>query len=120
MTERGSSTVEFALLVPAIVLVIVALAEVVAVGRIQFELMNAAREGARVAATVPDPDAAVDRTRSALGPGLADGTIVSVRRPGVVGAEASVEVSYSHRVVGYLLGGASVELRSRAVMRVET
>jgi Flp pilus assembly protein TadG len=111
--------VEFALLLPAIVLVIVALAEVVTVARTQYELMNAAREGARVAATVPDPDAAVDRTRSALGSTLAAGTIVSVRRPAVVGAEASVEVSYTHHVVGYLLGGAPLELRSRAVMRVE-
>ena len=66
--SRGSAVVEFALVVPVVILVLFAVVEVVVVGRMQLELANAAREGARQAATVVDPAEAVAAAQAALGP----------------------------------------------------
>ncbi len=120
MTERGSGTVELALLIPTVLLVIAALAEVAMVARTQIEVIGAAREGARVASTTPDTDRAVQRVRSALGPRLAQTAVITVSRPAVVGAEASVQVTVVHRVAAAVLGGTTVRVSGRAVMRVET
>ncbi len=61
----------------------------------------------------------MDAVKGALAPELATRVRVEVRRPAVVGAAAVVTVSLRHRVAAALLGGIPVELRSRAVMRVE-
>ena len=119
MTDRGSGAVELALLIPALLLMLAALGEVAAVGRVQLQVLGAAREGARVAATTPDTDAAISRAKAALGPDLAEGAVVSVRRPAIVGAEAEVRISVTHRLAAVVFGGTAVEVRSRAVMRVE-
>lgn len=118
MDQRGSAVVEFALIVPVVLLVLFAVAEVAGVARSQLEVVNAAREGAREAATSPDPSRAVAAVETALGD--AAGTArISVRRPHVVGATAEVEVLLPHRVGGGLLGDLTVELVGRATMRVE-
>lgn len=114
--ERGSATVEFALILPAVVLVILAVAEITVVARTQLELAHAAREGARVAATAPDPDAAIRAAQEALSDGLADRVSVSVSRPSVVGRPASVELRATHRVIGL---GWAVPIQASASMRVE-
>jgi hypothetical protein len=86
--------------------------------RTQLELLNAAREGARVAAVNPEPADAVAVTETALGDLGAEARI-GVSRPGVVGEPAVVTVSVRHSIVPLLFGGASVELRAKATMRVE-
>lgn len=118
MSSRGSAVVEFALVIPVIILVLFAVVEVVVVGRTQLELANAAREGARHAATVVDPSEAVAAARAALGRTGARAT-VSVTRPHVVGRQAQVTVRLRHRLASPLFGGIPIELRARAVMRVE-
>jgi Flp pilus assembly protein TadG len=117
--ERGSATVEFALVIPIVLLVLFALVEVVVVGRVQIELLGAARQGARVAATNPDPGVAVDAVHAALGENLANEVIVTVERPAVVGREAVVSLSLTHRLASALFGGVPVDLAARSVMRVE-
>lgn len=117
--ERGSATVEFALVIPIVLLVLFTLVEVVVVGRVQIELLGAARQGARVAATNPDPGVAVDAVHAALGENLANQVIVTVERPAVVGREAVVSLSLSHRLASALFGGVPVDLAARSVMRVE-
>lgn len=119
MSERASSTVELALVIPALLLVIAALGEVALVARTQIEVIGAAREGARMAATSPDTELAVQRVRSALGPRLAPDAVITVSRPSVVGAEAAVQVTVVHRVAAAVLGGTTVRVSGRAVMRVE-
>lgn len=59
MSERGSAAVEFALVLPLVLLALLAAVEVVVVARTQLEVGHAAREGARQAATVPDVERAV-------------------------------------------------------------
>ena len=117
--ERGSATVEFALVIPIVLLVLFTLVEVVVVGRVQIELLGAARQGARVAATNPDPGVAVDAVHAALGENLANEVIVTVERPAVVGREAVVSLSLKHRLASALFGGVPVDLAARSVMRVE-
>jgi hypothetical protein len=118
VSERGSATVELALLVPLIILIMAMIVEVALAGRLQIEVVAAAREGARVAATTPDPAAALDAAVSILGPRGHDARI-NVHRPHVVGGEASVTVSLEHRVSIPVLDWISVPLSATSVMRVE-
>jgi Flp pilus assembly protein TadG len=111
--------VEFALVLPAVVLVLLAAVEVTMAARAQYELVVAAREGVRTAATVPDPAQAVETVRAVLGPESADRVRVTVERPGVVGSLATVTVVLRYRAAAVLLGGFTVDLRARSSMRVE-
>lgn len=109
---------EFALVLPVVLMLVMALVEVAVVARTQLEVVNAAREGAREAAASPDPSAAVAAVRGALGE-LGVRARVSVRRPDVVGRPATVHVTVPHRVAAPLLGGFQVELSATSSMRVE-
>ena len=109
---------EFALVLPLVLMALVAIVELTVVARTQLELINAAREGARTAATVVDPAEAAAATRRALGSNGAE-TRVSVSRPHVVGEQASVVVMLPHRIAAGLFGGFEIRLSARAVMRVE-
>lgn len=114
----GSATVELALILPLLAVLLVMIAEVAVVARAQIEVAGAAREGARVAATAPDPAEAVAAVRAALGPGAAVARI-SVHRPHVVGEAAKVTIALPHRIAVPLLGGFTVTLQADAAMRVE-
>ena len=118
MNERGSSTVEFALLIPLLILVMAMVVEVVVVARLQIEVVGAAREGARAAATAPDPAVALTAVRQSLGERGSEAR-VAVHRPHVVGANAKVTVSMAHRVGIPLLSGIAIPISASAVMRVE-
>jgi hypothetical protein len=114
----GTAAVEFALVLPVVLVVILAVAEIAVVARVQLEVVNAAREGAREAAVSPDPAQALAAARASLGSAGHDARI-SVRRPHVVGAAAEVEVVVPHRIAPAVFGGALVQLRGSASMRVE-
>lgn len=108
---------EFALVLPAVVLVLVAVLQVVVVARTQLELQHAAKVGVRRAATAPDPSAAVKSAATALEPATAAVARIEVRRPSIVGRPARVTITVPVRLIG--LGGATVRLRASAVMEVE-
>ena len=109
---------ELALLVPLILLMLLMVAEAAVVARAQIEVVTAAREGARVAATTPDPAAALDAVKRALGT-RGDDARVNVHRPHVVGAEARVSITLPYRIELPLIGGPTVPLAASAAMRVE-
>lgn len=116
--ETGSATVELALLIPLLLLLMAMVVEVAVIGRLHVEVVAAAREGARVAATVPDPATALAATTAALGERGEDAR-VRVHRPHVVGQAARVTVTVVHRIGLPILGGWSMPLSATAVMRVE-
>jgi len=116
--QRGSMSVEFALVLPLVILALFTVAEVAGVAKTQIELTNAAREGARTAAVDPEPAAAAQVVRAALGD-AASQAIVTVSRPHIVGEPAVVSITFNHTLAPFLMGGAGVQLRATASMRVE-
>lgn len=116
---EGSAAVEFALVLPLVLILLLGLVEVAVAARAQLEVSQAAREGAREAATSPDPERAVAAVRRFLGDGPGAAARVSVARDHRVGGRAEVVVRLRHRVAAPLLGGWTIDLEGRATMRVE-
>lgn len=114
--EAGQASVEFALVVPLLLVVMLGIAQVGLVARDQVGVVHAAREAARAAAVDPDPARAAEAARAVL----ADAEVQVGPRPGV-GEPIEVEVRYrsatSLPIVGPLVPDPL--LSARAVMRVE-
>jgi len=117
--DGGQSTVELALVLPAVLVVALALVQIGLVVRDQVRVTHAAREGARAAAVSADPES-VDRAVDGVGldPGRLD---VTVRGRSGVGSQVTVGVAYDAvtdlPLVGSLL--PDLALRAEATMRVE-
>jgi Flp pilus assembly protein TadG len=111
--------VEFALVVPLVLVVLLGAVEIALVARAQLEVGHAAREGAREAAASPDPGRAVAVVHAVLGGEAGGRARVSVSRDHHVGGRAEVVVSVPHRVGAPVFGGWTVHLEGRASMRVE-
>lgn len=117
--DRGSVTVEFFLLIPLLVLILAAGLSVVSVARARVELLGAVRDGARVAATTPDPAKAVAAVQEAMAPEMRNRVRVSVSRPSVVGRPARVMARMSHPLGPPFPSGLTVEVSAAASMLVE-
>lgn len=117
--EAGSVTIEFFLIVPLVIAVLGAGLLVASAARARIELLGAVREGARVAATTPDPSRAVEAVRDALSPTMRDRARVSVSRPSVVGRPARVTARFRQRVDVPLLRVFSFDVSASASMLVE-
>lgn len=118
--EAGQASVELALLLPLVVLLLLAVLQVGLVARDVVLVTHAAREAARAAATDPHPDAA--RRAAETSGGLREDRLdVAVRGRGDPGSR--VEVSVTYRVptavplVGSLVG--DVPVTRSVTMRVE-
>lgn len=117
--SEGSVTIELLLVLPIVVLVLVAGLQVVDAARARIELVGAVREGARVAATSPDPVKAVDAVQAALPPAIRASTRVSVSRPSVVGSPARVSAILNHELGPPFPAGFGIDLAASATMLVE-
>ncbi|HLK95987.1 MAG TPA: TadE family type IV pilus minor pilin [Nocardioidaceae bacterium] len=112
-SSRGMVTAEAALVIPLLVALAAALAWVVALGVVQVRLVDAAREGARMAAR---GEAAAHVQQAALS-AAPDGSTVRVHRSGDSWvAEVSVEVGTDLPLVGLL---PAVAMSARAVSAAE-
>ena len=119
-SERGQATVELALCLPLVALVLAAVVQFGLLASDQIRLWHAAREAARVAVVDPDARAALDAAEQ----GGLTGLDLDVRPPvgdRVQGEPLTVTLSYvpSRRVplLGMMLGG--LVLRAEASMRIE-
>jgi hypothetical protein len=118
--DHGQATVELALVLPLIALVLTALVQAVVVARDQLLVVHAAREAARAAAVDPAPGAA--RHAAELSGPLDPGRL-EVDVSGRAGAGSRVRTVVRYRqptdlpLVGRLVG--DVTLRAEATMRVE-
>lgn len=112
-------TIEMFLVLPIVVLVLVAGLQVVSLTKARIELVGAVREGARVAATTPDPAKAVSAVQAALPPEIRRVTRVSVSRPAVVGSPARVTARARHQLGPPFPSGFGVDLSASASMLVE-
>lgn len=119
--DRGQSSVEVALLLPFVAVLLLGVVQVGLVVRDQVLVVHAAREAARAAAVDPAEGAARDAAEAAtaLAPARLD---IAVSPRGEVGSRVSVTVTYASPtvvpVVGRLL--ADVTVTARATMRLES
>lgn len=115
--ERGQSTVEFALVLPLVLLMLLSLLQVGIMLRDQLLVSSAAREAAREAAVSTDP-ARIEAAGRRAAPGLA--LSLDINRGRNRGDPVTVQVSAKPLripLVGALV--ADRILRARATMRVE-
>ena len=109
---------EFFLVLPMVALVLVAGLQVIGVAKARIELVGAVREGARIAATTPDPAKAVDAVQEALPLVARDKVRISVSRPEAAGKMARVKAILPYDL-GPPLAGLRLELTATAAMVVE-
>jgi Flp pilus assembly protein TadG len=120
--ERGTAAVEFALVLPLLLTLTLALVQVGLLARDRLLVEAAARAGARTAAVDPSADA-VTSAAIAAGPGLdPEATSVAVTRTGGRGSPVTVTVDTDDPIrvpfIGWLLG-TSVHLHAEATDRQE-
>lgn len=102
--ERGSAAVEFALLLPILLLVLLAFVQVGVLARDRLLLAQASRAGAREAA-ITDSDSAVLEAVTRAGAGLDPARLrLTVERTGARGSPVTVSLGYDVPVAGALAG----------------
>jgi len=123
--QRGATAVEFALIVPLLIVLVLGIAEFGRAFQVQGTLSAAAREGVRVMALQNDPAAArtaVRNAASSLDPTITDAeiTISPSSCPTVNGGSTSVRLTISYPMP-YLTGffGSGLNLTGTGVMRCD-
>ena len=118
--DEGQASVELALALPLVVLLLLTVVQLGLVVRDQILVVHAAREAVREAAVDPSPDA--PRRAALAGSTLAgDRVTVNSTGRGGVGSRVRVEVAYRAPTAMPLVGAAlgDLTLRASATMRVE-
>ena len=118
--ERGAAVVEFALVTPLLLLMVLGIAEFGRAYHVQASLSQAAREGVRVMALQNNPAAAVAATQAAAPTLTLTNITVSPSNCVASGltpaATATVTVTYSFTFLSTLFG-SGLTLTGRGVMR---
>ena len=121
--DRGATAVEFALIVPLLIVLLLGIAEFGRAFQVQGTLSAAAREGVRVMALQNDPTAARAAVRNAatsLNPTITDAEIAisPASCPATNGGTTSVRLTISYPMP-YLTGffGSGLGLTGTGVMR---
>ena len=121
--QRGSAAIEFALVLPLLMVITLALLQVGLLVKDQLVVVGAARAGAREAAVSRDDGKVREAAVTAAVTLRSEDIDVEVRRDGGVGTAVGVTVLYrASAVVPFVewLFPSIVELRASAMMRQET
>ena len=117
--ERGSAVVEFAVVVPMLMLLVLGVVQVGVALHVRSTITSAAAEGARVAAVSgADIAAGARRTRQALSSSLADGVVDTVvARRTTAGGVATIDIEVRARLplLG-LLGPSALVVHGHALV----
>jgi len=118
--DRGQATVELALLLPVVVVLLLAVLQLAIVARDVVLVTHASREAARAAAVDSDPEAARDAARGAGGLDP-DRLSVSISGREGPGSRVRVTVRYTIATSVPIIGALVPDPRVRSVttMRVE-
>jgi Flp pilus assembly protein TadG len=120
--ERGSAVVEFALVLPILLMVTLAVVQVGLVARDQLMVVQASRAGAREAAVSADEETVRSAAVHAAAPLDPNALDVEVSRAGALGEPVTVTVRYAESVrvplVAWLFP-SRISLQSSAVARQE-
>ncbi|RPI27762.1 MAG: pilus assembly protein [Chloroflexota bacterium] len=121
-SSRGQSLVEWAFVLPIILLVTMMILDLGRAVYYYSAIYNSAREGARYAVIYPDDTAGISTRVKNMSVGLSDADLtVSTTLP----TEKTVRVSVTYRfvavtpLVSALLGSSDITLRSQTTMQVE-
>lgn len=113
-SERGAVAVEFALLAPVLVMLLLGIMEFGRAYNAQVTLSSAAREGVRVMAIGNSPDAAraaVKNAATALRPALTDANISLSSLTCPTGAQVTLRITYSLTTMTGIAGPFAMEGR---------
>ena len=115
--DGGSAVVEFAVVVPLLVLVVLAVVQVGLALHVRATIQSAAAEGARVAA-ISGAATGVARTRSVLATTVADGVVqdVSASTATVRGVATVVVVVHARLPLVGLLGPTALVVQGHALV----
>jgi Flp pilus assembly protein TadG len=121
-TDRGTAAVEFALVLPLVLIVALALVQTGLLVRDRLLVEAAARAAARAAA-IQDDEAAIRAAAVSAAPALEDAAIgLTVERLGARGAPVTVSLRYASSVrvpfVGWLFG-ATIAMSTSMTARQE-
>ncbi|MCU1606730.1 MAG: tadE [Modestobacter sp.] len=119
--ERGAAAVEFALVVPLVVFLLLGIVEYSKAFQVQATLADAAREGVRVMALANDAGSARTAVKSAATTVSLTDAQITVTPASCAGAaltaNVTVTVKYHQSFLSGFLGGTGVDLTGTAVMR---
>ena len=114
--DRGAAVVEFAIVMPLLVALLVGIAEFGRAYYVQTTLSGAAREGVRVMALKDSPSAAKSAAISAAEPLAIAAGQIAVPANCSAGSNATVTISYTMPFITGLFG-SSIGLTGKGVMR---
>lgn len=120
-SEKGSNAVEFALLLPVLVMLIFGIFEFGLAYNNYLAITHAAREGARIASVDlnnPDLESTIIE-RAYPVPLTADNIDISTPQGTEIGDPVVVEITYTVSINIPLAGSWNIPLNSRAIMRLE-
>jgi Flp pilus assembly protein TadG len=120
--QRGSAAIEFALVLPLVLLLLLALVQVGVLAHDRLILTQASRAGAREAAVDPSAAAVDEAIRNAAAGLDGDRLRVEIVRAGARGSPVTVSLTYEAPIAATLAGWLfpeSVTLRVSATMRQE-
>ena len=115
-SERGAAIVEFALVLPVLVMLIFGIVEFGRGYNAKVTVTHAAREGARVLALTADPNAAEAAAKNAA-TSLDPNDVTVTASACTPGTPASVTVQFPFTYDVPLVGGGTKTLTSTGVMR---
>lgn len=120
--ERGAAAVEFALILPVLLLLVLGIIEFGRIYNIQISLSGAAREGARyMAIHHSETNAATNARNSAVAAApsvpLTAGSITISNATCATGTQVSVTVPYTVTLISGYLGFAPINLTGKGVMQ---
>lgn len=119
--ERGAAAVEFALVVPVLLVLVFGIVEYSRAFNAQSALSDAAREGARTMALTNDVGQARSAARNAALPLAVPANSISVTPTSCTGASATqqvtVTITFRQTFASGLLGRTGVDLIGRAAVR---
>ena len=122
--EKGASAVEFAIILPVLIILIFGIVEFAIAFNNYITITHAAREGARKAAVdLYNPELLEYIKEKAIPLALADEDIVvdwegSPADP-LIGDPVWVEITYNMNIAIPLVGSWDIPLRNKAIMRLE-
>ncbi len=115
-SEKGASSIEFALILPILIMLMVGIFEFGMAYSNYIAITHAAREGARLAAVNQFSEELV---RERAYPVVPDSIIISYPYGNIHGEPVMVTVNYKKKIEIPLWGEAVVPLQSKASMRIE-